>query len=74
MPKYIPAAGDRVKVVGLHNDDAHSGEPDLYIDKEFTIAENPAFFYPNEFRSGCWGFQTTEGIVFYAAIIEQVPQ
>lgn len=67
---YIPCKGDTVKIVGLHNDDAASKIPDLFIGKEYLITTDP-----HEFRPGCWGFACSDqeqASVFFAAIVEKV--
>ena len=67
---YIPSIGDRVKIVGLHNDDHYSKIPDKILDKEFEILSAPRCF-----REGTWGFGATdEDVVFFAAFIEPVFQ
>ena len=69
---YIPRCGDKVKIVGLHNDDSYSSNPDNYIGLVVRIDfDSPV----REYRDGCYGFsgldEDNNGYVFFAAIVEE---
>jgi hypothetical protein len=66
---YIPKPGDKVKIVGLHNDDAYSKHPDNYIGLVVVIDIDELI---SETAEGYFTFRTADGYCFYAAKVEPV--
>jgi hypothetical protein len=81
MPtNYFPQPGDKVRIVALHDADAHSHSNDNFIGRVYTIDERGA----EETLPGAYSFISTEDpyksplqdfhnyTAFYAAYIEKV--